>query len=122
MKYFFFGVGPNDRAGHYLHDENLNKIWSSRSENQLPFKYTILDGGLMPEAMSCGPQGKIHRSEINGYTIISMPDRSMDHRPACNANFIVEGIFNELEMVEICSAKFPKLWSRIKPFMAEISK
>ena len=113
MKMYFFGVGPQDHAGHYLHDSKLNKIWSSAQERELPFRYTILDGGLLPSNEM--RQGKIYRSHINGFTIITMVDLSKDHRGGSNASFVVEGDFNVKEMIEICSKQFPELWEKIKP-------
>src|ERR1017187_3129697 len=110
MRLYFFGIGPNDTAGHYLHDVDGRKVWDSR-EYEIPFRYTILDGGLIPQK-EAGFHGKVFHSTINGWTVISMPDfSSADKRPGCSASFIAEGIFTKEEMSEIVKKNFSVLWN-----------
>lgn len=109
---YFFGVISADHQGHYLYDANGQAVWSSKSLNLLPFRYAILDGGLLPPGL-VEEQGKLHLAVINGWTILGMWDRSADTRGNCNASFIVEGVHALDVMIAISKDTFPNIWTRI---------
>lgn len=113
MKVYFFGVKSSSEKGHYLYDINCQVVWGEKEQHKIPFRYSILDSGLLPPG-KIEEQGKLHLANINGWTILGMWDRSADTRGNCNASFIAEGYFSIGEMSEIAKENFPKLWERIQ--------
>lgn len=104
---YFFGCG--DEKGHFLHDQEGRKVWE---ENVLPFRYTILDGGLLNQPED---ERRLFLSVINGWTVLGKWDRTVDKRGACNCSFVAEGIYNIFQMQELAEKHFSKLWTRVKP-------
>jgi len=78
MRLFYFGVWTGSDAGHYLYKPSGHL--AARDEHRaLPFGWHLLDGALLPQN---GPEieGVIHRSVINGWTVLTFWDRSGDQR------------------------------------------
>ena len=109
---YFFGVFDPKELGHFLNDKTGRKIWSDQEERTIPFRYTILDGGLLPPGIE--EQGKLHLSIINGWTVLTMWDRTGDSRPASNSSFLVEGVWTLEQMKGICATNFPTVWARVQ--------
>ena len=59
-------------------------------------------------------QGELHLAVINGWTLLSMWDRSGDSRPGSNAVFLAEGNHTIDDMKSIATEKFPAIWKRIQ--------
>ena len=110
---FFFGVKSADSKGHYLFAKNLQTVWGEREQRVLPFRYTILDGGLLPPGLP-EEQGRLHLAVINGWTVLGMWDRTADTRGACNASFIAEGIHTIEDMKAIAARDYPTIWARVQ--------
>ena len=110
-KIYFFGVSNVQNKGHYLHREGLHIAW--HDNRFLPFNSNILDGGLMPMDKP-QVQGELHLAVINGWTLLSMWDRSGDSRPGSNAVFLAEGNHTIDDMKSIATEKFPAIWKRIQ--------
>ena len=110
MKIYFFGVSDPVNKGHYLHDEGLRVAWDDKK--LLPFSSSLLDGGLLPHDTG-QLQGKLHLAVINGWTLLSMWDRTADSRPGSNAVFLAEGNYTIDEMKSSAAEKFPAIWKRI---------
>jgi len=110
MIYFFGCLDPVSR-GHFLFNKEGRRVYDYDVKH-IPFKYTILDGGLLslPEE-----QGRLHYSIINGWTVIGMWDRTGDHRGASCSSFFCEGVFTLNSMCELVAKEYPKLWERMKP-------
>lgn len=105
---YYFGC--HDRPGHYLWTERGNGA-DRIADSVLPFRYTILDGGLLPH----------DREQIEGdativhwpnWTVISFWDRSVDKRGGCSSAFAIPGRLTFDEAVEVAKAKFPWVWER----------
>ena len=111
MKTYFFGVSDVKSKGHYLHREDGQMDW--RLADTLPFNSNILDGGLLPK-QGAEIQGELHLAVINGWTLLSMWDRSGDPRSASNAVFLAEGHHTMDEMRDIAAEQFPAIWKRIQ--------
>ncbi len=109
---YFFGVISASHKGHFLYDKNGNAVWNEVGTG-IPFRYTILDGGLLPPHQP-ETQGRPHLAVINGWTVLGMWDRTADSRGACNASFIAEGVHTLEEMKTIAARDFPALWARVQ--------
>lgn len=115
MRVYYFGcLGPND-IGHFLYKSDGGQLFATYSDHLcLPFRYEILDGGLLPQNQP-EEQGLIHRSEINGWTVLTMWDRTADKRGRSNASFVIEGVMDTDSAMAVAQSAFPQLWARIKP-------
>lgn len=111
MKTYFFGVIRPGMLGHFLYGSDGYKIYDEHRSG-LPFKFQILDGGLLPPNVP-EEQAKHHLSHINDWTVLTMWDRTGDRRGASNASFVAEGAFDLDAMVEISLQAFPEQWARI---------
>jgi hypothetical protein len=105
---YYFGC--HERAGHYLWTEK-GSMADRIAKSVLPFRYTILDAGLLPEV---GEQVEGEGTIVHfpKWTIISFWDRSVDKRGGCNSAFLIRGHWTFGEAVEIAREKFPWVWSR----------
>lgn len=106
---FYFGCS-NDHMGHFLYDPSGRSGLTARQED-FPVAEHVLDGGLLPPWR---PQveGRATLVHINGWTILSFWDRSIDARGNSSSSFLVKG---KLSFDEICArAKyhFAAIWAR----------
>jgi hypothetical protein len=112
MKTYFFGVIRPGMLGHYLYSSDGTKVYNEERASGLPFKFQILDGGLLPPQLP-QDQARHHLSVINDWTIITMWDRTGDHRGGSSASFVADGVYTLEEMKEIALQAFPEQWARI---------
>ena len=72
---------------------------------------SILDADLLPQE---GQQieGETTHVVINGWTVISFWDRTVDSRGNSNSAFVIYGKFSFSEAVEISKQAFPEIWNR----------
>jgi hypothetical protein len=59
-------------------------------------------------------EGESARVYLNGWTVVSFWDRSVDDRGGCNSSFIVPGDWTFNQVIEISKVRFPWVWERIK--------
>lgn len=117
-----YHFGCWERAGHYLHAPGGVSV----RDNIGPFgNGNVLDGYFAP---STGDDR--HRAADNpfpyqdeslaalihtrGWTLLSMWDRSVDTRFACNTTFLIEGKFTTDEMWAMAREHYPKIVARLK--------
>lgn len=110
MRVFYFGVWSPNQLGHYLYEPS-GRMAGREAERALPFKMHILDTGLLPDIGPC-TEGFIHRSVINGWTVLTFWDRSGDSRGNSNSSFIIEGDHQAEAALAIAKAAFPSIFSR----------
>lgn len=106
----FFGAVK--QAGHYLW--RSGGFSASRAfEKALPFHFHFLDAGMLPEGV---PQveGAAGYCMINGWTVVSFWDRSVDSRMGSNSAFIYPDERSFEEMIAISNVQLPWFWSRVK--------
>jgi len=110
---YYFGKYPDTYDGHCLYDENGRKVYECHLPNDFPVKDYILDGGLLPPKL---PQieGRSTIVHINGWTILSFWDRSGDHRGNSSSNFIMRGVYEFENALELANKAFPKVFTRIE--------
>ena len=82
-------------------------------ENALPFSYGILDAGLIPKRAE-QTEGHAGRSAVNGWTIVSFWDRSVDGRGMSNSAFVYPAEMSFDEMVRLSRIQIPWFWERVK--------
>lgn len=111
MKLFFFGC--DTQPGHYMFAVIEGWLGSlRRSDQQLPrsIQPETIDAAYTPRHDR--RQGAAALNEIDGYTILSWHDYSIDGRPNCNANLIAEGSHNFAAMVQILERYVPTVATR----------
>lgn len=105
----FFGAVK--QPGHFLHRANGQRAGRS-IERSLPFRAGILDGGLLPESGE-QPEGAAGHCELNGWTIVSFWDRSVDKRPGSNSAFLFADRRYFPGIIAIAKLQLPWFWERI---------
>lgn len=77
-------------SGHFLWDVNHQRRTYDIPEG-FPCTPGALDGGLLPKSKYCPTPGVTYLSYINGWTILSMADDSVDTRPGSLSVFLLRG-------------------------------
>lgn len=108
MKCFYFGAWSKDRLGHYLHAPGGST--SRMYEEMLPFACSILDSRLLPNGEEV--EGRVQRSVINGWTVLSFWDRSADSRGKSNSAFVMEGVHDSNTVIRVAREQFPAVFER----------
>lgn len=113
MAYYFGCIGD---SGHYLWAEGGRRIspHSSELQDRFPCQYNALDGGLIPPSGHYHAEGVYFAAYINGWTVVSFNDNSVDTRPGSHSVFIVEGIHTPDDALKIASAAFAFVVARFK--------
>ena len=106
---FYFGC--KKQAGHFLFNEQGWQA-SRSSEIELPFRYHILDGGLLPAGRP-EVQGEAVLVHIGSHTVVSFWDRSVDTRGGCNSSFVIPSHVDFSTAIAISKERFPWVWERI---------
>jgi hypothetical protein len=81
-----------------------------------------IDGGFCPGAVRGDvwkrtrpeTEGEAALHHVDGWTVLSFWDRSVDARGACNSNFVARGTHTYPIMCAIAEAQFPEVWNRYK--------
>lgn len=86
--------------------------------------YPKIDSGFCPNASidegkpwrRTGPEieGEAALHHVDGWTILSFWDRSVDKRSACNSNFVVRGEHTFEEVMQSARDHFPQVLLRLK--------
>ncbi len=105
---YYFGChgGP----GHYLWTEK-GSMADMIAKTVLPFRYTILDAGFLPEVGNQN-EGDGSLVQFANWTVVSFWDRSVDKRGGCNSAFVIPGRLTFTEAIDVAKAKFPWVWKR----------
>jgi hypothetical protein len=105
---YFFGC--HRQAGHYLWTEK-GSMADRIARDVLPFRYTILDAGLLPE-LSNQTEGEATIVHWPKWTVVSFWDRSVDKRGGCNSSFVIPAVLSFDEAIAVAKKRFPWVWSR----------
>ncbi len=105
--YYF---GPWDRAGRYLHDEKLSRIWPGRIG---PWPPAFLDGGLLLKDKS-EPEGLALLWHVEGWTALAFWDRTLDTRMASCSVYLADQTLTFDEIVALAKVKFKDRWDKMK--------
>lgn len=102
--------GCHRESGHFLWSENGHRA-SRDAEKKLPFRYCILDGGLLPHYEN-EVEGKATIVHWPKWTVVSFWDRSVDKRGGCNSAFVIPAVLSFDEAIAVAKERFPWVWSR----------
>lgn len=118
----FFGCWS--RVGHHLWTPR-GQISDRRDLERIGGK--SLDGDFAPHLSHLGycncPQieGSAALHHLDGWTILSFWDRSIDRRKGSNSSFLARGELSFGEMVAVAKEHYPEVWRRYS-FAIELSK
>ena len=105
---YYFGCWGD--TGHYWWRPSKERLSFKDAKDRFPTLYVQIDTGFCPK--NTQREGVCTLNHIDGYTILSFWDRSVDTRPGSNSNFIVEGTFSFVEMISIAKAQYPMVFRR----------
>lgn len=114
---YFFGVEDPRHLGHgFVRADGTGRFYrplakDERPEKIVPWGYAV-DSQLMPRSEV---QGAALLHHMDGWTCLSMADRTGDTRGNSNANFIFEGTLDFEQAVAEATRLFPTLVARIGP-------
>ena len=108
---FYFGCWRE--AGHYLFCPSGRQA-SYRLPDDFPIsRGDILDAGFLPANLP-EVEGLASFCHLNGWTIISFWDRSVDKRGKSNSSFLLRGEYSFDVACKAAAEVFPAIWSRFK--------
>jgi hypothetical protein len=107
---FYFGCW--DGPGHFLHVPG-GRTREHSLPPDFPLRFHILDGGLLPPNLP-EVEGRATFIHINGWTVMSFWDRSVDTRGKCNSAFLFRGRLSFSEACHEAAEAFPSVWRRFK--------
>jgi len=112
-KMYYYGC--NDNSGHYLWDENGDRINWKLSLTLHPFGNHI-DGGFTPIAINgfYTKEGVVRFTQQSGWSIVNFWDNSIDDRPGSHSLFLTNKICSAAEILSEAKTKFPWIFSRFK--------
>lgn len=131
---FYFGCWTDrtgrSEIGHYLRDRwghrprDLDSLdWPDAFGDDgwfLDLRFCPNVGPSLPRPaspwVSKGPQveGEAALHHVEGWTVISFWDRSVDTRGGCNSAFLQRGTWTFEEMVAQARILYPQIWARFK--------
>lgn len=103
-------------SGHYAWRPNWQR-WSAPtpfdSNLRLPGSATELDGGFTPP-MSEEKNGKARLTHVDGWTVLSFWDNSMDKRPGSHATFAVDDTVDFETILQLAREAYPAVFGRMQ--------
>ncbi len=106
---YYFGCWQ--AVGHYLHTVTGFRIGMYAVPEDFPCPFAALDGGILPPRL---PQveGRATLVHVNGWTLLSFWDRSVDTRGGSCSTFVVRGQHTFAEACALAQEGFPLVWRR----------
>lgn len=76
-----------------------------------PCRLGVLDGALLPPHL---PPAEGHATwlHLNGWTLLSFWDDSVDGRPGSCSTFVVRGLYTFADTCALAQEGFPRVWER----------
>lgn len=102
--------GCHDRPGHFLWVRGWRHVPNYNFMNRWVYHHKI-DGGLAPKGID-EREGVAALHHLDGWTVISFWDRSVDKRGACNSAFLVLGEMGFEDAVRVAREFWPDVWAR----------
>ena len=109
-KLYYFG--PIGKAGHYLWktQDGQDSYYSNKDIPKSILGDGKLDGGFCPKIDVVNGEVKI--TQLDGWTIFSWWDRSVDSRPGSHSTFVGTGFDNIDDFLKEANTKFPAVFLR----------
>ena len=100
-----FYMGCWDRVGHYLAGPDPSVMPESIRGDKLdnPKRW----------GTEYGKQHIRYLHHVDGWTVLSMADRTVDTRPGSHATFAMAGTLTKDEAEALARAAFPTIWARV---------
>lgn len=114
MKDGIYYFGCIKESGHYLWTRRGNRLYEHDPDlkDHFPLQIHILDGGLIPPATWIHPQGHAFLAHINGWTVISFNDSSVDKRGGSCSAFVIQGIRTFENALAVSKRVYPEIFAR----------
>ncbi len=106
---FYFGVWDASRAGHHLYTPEGHCICDP--PRWFPVAFHALDGGLLPHG-SPQVEGISTLVYLNGWSILTFWDRSVDHRMGSCSAFLFKGRLIFEAVCLLARDDFAVIWER----------
>ncbi len=107
---FYFGCWGS-QIGHYLFRESGATAYEDQKKQ--PFRYldaTHCPGGCKDPKQDQGDAAIVHQ---DGWTYVSLWDRTVDHRGNSNSGFLAEGQYSFDEMMAAAWTRYPDVMNRL---------
>lgn len=112
---YYFGCG--NRPGHYMHAPGMRtggSLAERRAIGRLVYTNpwgTSIDGGLCLRGIG-EREGIADLHQKDDWTAVAFWDRSVDHRPGSNSVFLVHGLHDFDQVMEMARQAFPTVFAR----------
>jgi len=99
-------------TGHHMWTQERESLggWDDIA-SEFPFVWHKLDGGFIDESCKW-KEGHATLTNVDGWTVLSFPDNSVDTRSSSNSGYAIKGEFDFNEAVCIAKSYFPDVWER----------
>lgn len=106
---YYFGCWKD--VGHYLHIMTGSRIGMYAVPEDFPCPFAALDCGVLPPRL---PQveGRATLVHLNGWTLLSFWDYSIDTRAGSCSTFVLRGLHTFVETCALAQEGFPRVWRR----------
>ena len=111
---YYFGC--IDRPGHYLWEPGPRRPKDPTPFDTPGFPGAKLDMNYAPKDGN-QPPALIGRHCVDGWTVISFWDRSVDERRNSNSSFIAPGEHSTEEMIALAKQHFPEVIGRVNRWL-----
>lgn len=109
---YYFGC-DNNQSGHYLFAEDQGRsLYGSRAAAIVPW-WKQLDAGFAPKGHQVEGVARLTHT-LDGWTVLSFWDRSVDTRPGSHSTFLIRGHHDYEAARSLACAAFPRTWGRYR--------
>ena len=97
------------QSGHYLWHPTKGCV--TRLDKAQPWGHRI-DGGITKDSKERENLGVVQSAKLNGWTLVTWADRSVDSRHGSHSTFIVEADVTPDRLIEMAREQWPQVFSR----------
>ena len=112
---YYFGCYKE--VGHYLHEINYDRVRLDDLPREIR---NNIDTGFCPKDTKIEGRAILHH--VEGYTILSFWDNTIDKRPGSHSTYVKKGIHDFNEMICFISDLFTYIYNRYDFDLCEIAQ